>query len=111
MAAELVTAIYRPKAGKADALEALIAEHVPLLRERGLATDRTSTVMRCASDGTLIEIFEWVDEQAAHKAHTDEAVGPFWGRINEVADYIPWVELAEALVPFPHFEPVDALAR
>lgn len=111
MSGELVTAIYRPKAGKTDALEALIAEHVPLLRRRGLATERKSLVMRCPSDGTLIEIFEWVDAAAAGKAHTDEEIAPYWERMMKVAELIPLVELDESLAPFPHFEPVDELSR
>lgn len=37
---EVVIAIYRPKVGKLEALEALVHKHFPTLKEYGLTTVR-----------------------------------------------------------------------
>jgi len=105
MAHEFCIALYRPKAGKSDELAALIAGHVPLLRSEGLATDREAIVMRSPKDGTFLEIFEWVAPDSAHAAHTNEKVGPLWGQMGEIADFVTLSDVPEAGVPFPHFTP------
>jgi hypothetical protein len=102
-------ALYRPKEGGDEKLRELISRHVPTLRERGFATDRPVTLLRCRSDGTYLEIFEWVDGEAAGKAHEDEKIGPLWGAMAEVAEFAPLNTMKESEHQFPHFEPVDGL--
>ncbi len=104
MGTEFVIAIYRPKAGKAAELDALIEKHLPVLRAEGLATEREAVVMRSA-DGTVLEVFEWADAAAAGKAHENAAVGAIWGAMAEVADFMTLADLKEATRPFPHFQP------
>jgi hypothetical protein len=99
---------YRPHPGKDAALAALLAEHLPTLRAAGLATER-ATVLAKAKDGTLIEVFEWASEKAIELAHADEAVRALWERFDEVCDYVPVGELAEAAEPFSAFAAVEAL--
>ena len=72
----VVMAMYRPKPGKDDALRAVIARHVPRLRELGLATSRPVALLQ-AGDGTYVEIFEWAPGGAA-AAHTNAAVMEIW---------------------------------
>lgn len=109
MASEIVTAIYRPKQGQDEALRAILARHVPTLRELGLATDRPSLVMRSFIDGTYIEIFEWVSREAAGEAHSNAKVGELWGAMMEVCLLLTPAELMESTKQFPHFQPVDEL--
>ena len=57
----MVMALFRPKPGKDAELVACMRDHLPVLRAQGLATERPTTILR-ASDGTLVEIFEWMSQ-------------------------------------------------
>ncbi len=105
MGQEIVQAVYRAKPGKVDELVALIEKHEPALRASGLVTERPFTVMRSRDGSTFIEVFEWVSSEAAHDAHTNEHVGPIWGAMAEVAEFLTLADLPEATSPFPHFTP------
>ncbi|SDT54646.1 hypothetical protein SAMN05216490_3979 [Mucilaginibacter mallensis] len=97
---------YKPKAGKAEALKVLMQTHVQRLRQEGLATDRESILME-ATDGTIVEVFEWVSAEAIQSAHTNPAVLQMWGEYAEVCDYVPVGSLAEAGNLFSDFTPVE----
>lgn len=103
---QIVIATYRPKPGQEQLLLEVVRTHVPILRQQKLATARPVQVMR-ASDGTLLEIFEWVSEEAVEKAHTDPVVRKLWERFEKVSDFTTLAGLPGAQEPFPHFEPVD----
>lgn len=111
MARELVIALYRPKRGKAKALEALLAKHVRTLRKLGLATKRPAVLMR-SKDGTYLEVFEWKDGgKSAHRAHSDPAVRAIWDAMEPVCDWVPLGSVPEARDRFPHFTPVDGVTK
>lgn len=103
--AHTVIAVYRPHEGKSDELLELVKTHLPRLRQEGLATDLESVVLR-ASDGTLLEIFDWVSGEAVEAAHTNEAVQKMWEEFAAVCDFATLDSLAEAEKVFPHFERV-----
>lgn len=103
--ARIVIAAYRPHTGKEEDLQALVAEHVPLLRSLGLATERPATVMR-SGDGTLVEVFEWSSAEAIDLAHAEPAVVELWERFARVSDYCQLAALDEAKQMFAEFEPV-----
>jgi hypothetical protein len=98
-----VIVAYRPKPGQSAALDAAVAKHVTVLRERGLATDAPVTVLR-AKDGTVVEIFEWVSAEAVERAHSDPAVQALWAEFNAACDYVPLASLPEAAQLFADFE-------
>jgi quinol monooxygenase YgiN len=103
--AHTVIAVYRPHAGKGEALLELVKTHLPTLREQGLATDTPSVVLR-ASDGSLLEIFDWISGEAVEAAHTNEAVQAMWEDFAAVCDFATLDSLAEAEKVFAHFERV-----
>jgi hypothetical protein len=98
-----VIAAYRPKPGQSDALLALVREHVPILRRAGMATEVPPVVLK-AADGTLLEIFDWVSEQAVARAHESPEIQALWERFGAVCDYVKLGELAESTKLFPDFE-------
>jgi hypothetical protein len=98
-----VIAVYRPKEGMQSDLEAEIVDHVPLLRRLGLATDFPSIALR-ASDGTVIEHFEWVDQDAMAAAHEHPEVLAMWGRYEACCVYGTLADLSNATSMFPEFE-------
>lgn len=104
--AHTVIAVYRPHEGKGDALVELVKTHLPILREEGLATDRPSVVLR-ASDGTLLEIFDWVSGEAIETAQTNEAVQAMWEKFAAVCDFATLDSLPEAEKVFAHFERIE----
>jgi hypothetical protein len=100
----VVIACYRPKPGKAEALQELMKDHLPILRAQGLVTERESIIM-VAQDGTIVEVFEWASSEAIANAHTNPAVQAMWQRYADVCDYIPIAELEEASQLFSEFAP------
>ena len=52
---------------------------VPTLRNEGLVTDRTPTIMR-ARDGTIIEVSEWKSQEAIDAAHKNPNVLAIWSK-------------------------------
>jgi hypothetical protein len=77
---------YRPKAGAADKLLAILKQHGPALRKSGLISDLPVRVWRATDlrrDGEapapyFIESFEWRDEQAASNAHELPEIMAVW---------------------------------
>ena len=107
MSSQIVLAMYRPHEGQRDALKALIDVHVPTLREYEFATDRQTLLLE-GSDGTFIEIFEWVSEDSHTQVHRIPAASKIWEQMAVVADLMVRLsDLPEADLTFPHFRPVD----
>jgi hypothetical protein len=98
-------ACYRPKPGCEEALLAEVRDHLPPLRAQGLVTERLSIVMR-VQDGTVIEIFEWVSQEAIANAHSNPVVLEIWKRFEAVCSYEVPANIPEFQRPFAHFEPV-----
>ena len=101
----IVIVAYKPKTGKDHELLQLTREHLPLLREEGLATAREAIVCR-AADGTIIEVFEW-EAGGAAAAHANERVKALWARYWAACDIVKLNSLAEATQMFAGFAPVE----
>src|SRR5580658_1661824 len=102
----MVIAAYQPKPGKNEELLELAKEHIPILRNLGLVTDRTPIAM-ITPTGVIVEVFEWVSDEAIQQAHTNPAVLAMWERYGAACDYVPYGSLPEAAELFPGFEPLD----
>lgn len=103
---ELVIAAYRPRPGKQAELDRLLAEQVPALRQLGYATARPWTLMR-ASDGTMVEVFEWASREAVEQAHQDPKVHALWERFEACSELVTLAECPWAAERFPHLEPCN----
>ena len=79
--------------------------HLPPLRAEGLVTERPSIVMRTA-DGTIVEVFEWVSQEAIAGAHKNPAVLDLWKRFEVLCSYETPSNMAEFHIMFAHFEPL-----
>ncbi|MGH9246954.1 MAG: hypothetical protein ACRD29_22085 [Acidimicrobiales bacterium] len=73
---------YRVKAGCEDEFLVIVDQHWATLRELELVTDRRAEVYLGSEQGIdgplVIEIFDWVDEDAAGRAHTHPLVSGVW---------------------------------
>jgi quinol monooxygenase YgiN len=96
---------YKPKPGKAEALRSLASTHMQRLRAEGLVTAREAIIME-ASDGTIIEVFEWKSKEAIESAHKNPGVQALWKEFSDVCDYVPVATIAEAKQLFAEFAPV-----
>ena len=101
----MVIVAYRPYTGAEQQVRELIREHVPILRQEGLATDFTPLIMR-AGDGTLLEVLEWQSAEAIASAHHNPAVQSLWERLGAVCEYTPLAGLPECQGLFATFEPI-----
>jgi quinol monooxygenase YgiN len=95
---------YKPKQGKAEALRQLMREHLPVLKQQNLVTDRVSIMME-AKDGTIIEVFGWRSGSAIEQAHTNPAVLKMWEKYAEVCDFVPVGKVEETANLFSEFTP------
>ncbi|MFY9514171.1 MAG: hypothetical protein WAQ05_24670, partial [Rubrivivax sp.] len=93
---------YRAKPGQDAALLELVRGHVPALQRLGLATERAPFLMQ-ASDGSLLEVFEWSSAEAVAKAHENPEVLALWARFDAVCSFDTLAQLPEAAVPFSEF--------
>ncbi len=102
----IAVACYRARPGREDELIDVVREHVPTLQTLGFATGRPAIVMR-ATDGTVVEIFEWASSDAKKRAHEHEAVLALWERFSACADFPSLADLAEATHRFSNFDSID----
>jgi quinol monooxygenase YgiN len=101
----IVVACYKPRPGAEEALLDLVRGHLPPLRSQGLVTDRAPIVMRTA-DGVIVEVFEWVSQEAIAAAHTNPVVLDLWKKFEAVCWYETPANVAEFKNMFSHFEPL-----
>ena len=101
----IVFAVYKPRDGGDAALRKLVAEHIPTLQRLNLTTDRASVLVR-SSNGAYIEMFEWVSDEAAERAHDHPEVARIWEAMEKVAEFKSLASLPEASTAFSHYEPV-----
>ena len=80
-----------------------MVDHVRLLRRLGLAAATPSRVLR-ASDGTVIEHFEWLSHAAIAAAHEHPQVLEMWARYDRCCEYGTLADLPNAATLFPEFE-------
>jgi hypothetical protein len=102
-----VIAAYRPKPGKDLQLRKLVKQHRRALDAAKLTTSRPSLLLRANSDGTVLEIFEWISAKAADEAHQHPAVREMWRKFTEIADFVPLSAVQEADKAFSHFEALN----
>jgi hypothetical protein len=102
----VVIAAYRPKDGRDEELLELTRGHHGILAKEGLVTERTPIIMR-SSDGTIVEVFEWVSKAATDDAHANPAVLKLWQQYAAVSDYVSLPELPESADLFAGFASVD----
>ncbi len=98
-------ACYKPHPGCDQALLDLVRDHLPPLRAQGLVTDRPSIIMRTAA-GVIVEVFEWVSQEAIAGAHHNPVVLDLWKRFEAVCSYETPANLPEFQKMFSHFEPL-----
>jgi len=96
-------ACYKPRPGCDHTLLELVRDHLPPLRAEGLVTERESIVMR-TSDGTIVEVFEWVSREAIAGAHTNPVVLDLWKRFEAACWFETPSNIAEFQNMFAHFE-------
>lgn len=103
--ATVVIVAYRPKPGKDEDLLQLTREHVALLREEGLATERAVVAAR-AGDGTIVEVFEWAPG-GVERAHSNPSVRKLWERYAVACEIVPLNQVAESSTMFASFVPLN----
>jgi hypothetical protein len=98
---------YRVKPGCEGEFLDIIDRHTSTLRDLELVTDREAEVYLGSEKGVdgpfIIEIFDWVDEDASARAHTHPRVSAMWesmGPLGEARDGRPPFE-------FPNLRRVD----
>jgi hypothetical protein len=101
-----VIVCYRPRPGMDDALLDAVREHLPVLRNEGLVTERPATAMR-GRDGTIVEVFEWASQEAIGRAHELPSVQELWARFERACEYVPLADVPEAGDLFAAFEPIE----
>jgi quinol monooxygenase YgiN len=100
----ITMALYQPHVGKEEQLNDVLKKHIKTLEAENLITSR-EPIRAVASDGTVIEIFEWKSEQAKDAAHESPVVMKVWNEIMEIAEIKSLSSLEESKHSFPTFAP------
>lgn len=81
---------YRVKPGREDQFLEIIERHAATLRDLELVTDRETEVYLGSEkevEGPLIvEVFDWVDEDASARAHTHPQVSGIWESMGPLCE-------------------------
>jgi hypothetical protein len=81
---------YSVRADLVDAFLEIIDRHWSTLRELELVTDREVQVFlgpeRDTGAPVVVEIFDWVDEDAARRAHTHPDVSQVWEEMGPLCE-------------------------
>ncbi|MDH3707669.1 MAG: hypothetical protein OES57_16505 [Acidimicrobiia bacterium] len=103
---ETVICTFRVRADRVDDLLALRPRHHETLRRLQLITDRpTHTYLGEESDGpgpVVVDIFEWVDGEAAERAHGHPEIAALWEQMEQLCE----ARHGRRSMDFPHFQPV-----
>ncbi len=102
----VVIAAFKPKPGQEAELLRVMKDRLPLLRRLGLATERVNITMR-AANGTILDVSEWVDDDAIARAHETPEVLALWNRYEACCEYVKLDTLSETHVDFATFEAVE----
>ncbi len=102
----IVISAFKPKPGKESELHEIVKTHVPILRELGMATNKTVIAMK-AKDGTILEVFEWVSAQAISDAHNHPRVHQMWAEFEACCEYIKLDDVQECKGLFAEFTPIE----
>lgn len=102
----IVIACYKPKLHKNNELKALVKDHHKVLLAEGLVTERDPIVME-AKDGTIVEVFEWLSQEAVELAHSNLKVQEMWLKYEEVCDFVPVGEIEESSQFFSEFSALN----
>jgi hypothetical protein len=105
MKPRIVIVVYKPLKGKERGLEAIVSKHLEILKNENLVTDRLPIVMRSAN-GCIVEVFEWLSQQAIQSAHTNPEVLKLWNEFSAVCEYEKPVNVEEFNNFFSEFEPI-----
>jgi hypothetical protein len=106
MESKIVLVVYKPRPGKGDVLESLVAKHLTVLKQHDLVTGRIPVVMK-AKGGAIIEVFEWRSSGAISKAHSNPDVLKLWEEFNAACEYEKPVNIEEFHNLFSEFEPLN----
>jgi len=101
----ITIAAFKPKPGKEEDLLGVLADRLPLLRRLGLATEREHIVMRTRA-GMIVEVSEWISDEAIDKAHETPEVLALWARFDACCSYVKLDTLAEAHEDFATFDAI-----
>lgn len=81
---------YRVCSGREEELLELLSRHWPLLRRLELVTDAPRQVFAGREPGIdgplVIEVFEWVSEEAVRVAHTHPEVSAVWEAMGPLCE-------------------------
>jgi len=102
MSTKLAMAMYKPKEGKSAELKAILKDHIPMLQKLELISANTAYMVE-SQNGTVIEIFEWMDDSAKDVAHKHPAVRAIWGKMMDICSFPHLQDLPEAKHSFPNF--------
>lgn len=106
MMGRVVVAVYKPRPGKEAELTELVRGHVPRLLAAGLVTDRAPIAAR-AGDGTIMEVFEWLSEDAIASAHNNLVVQQMWREFEACCWYETPANVPDLQRMFVSLDPLE----
>lgn len=97
--------VFKPRKDKDQELIELMLENIPILRKLGLVTYREQIIAK-AKDGSIVQIFEWVDEDSYERAQALPLVQEIWMKTSKISDFQKPISIDEFQEPLSMFDTV-----
>lgn len=97
--------VYKPREGRTHELVDSLLENIPIMRKMGYVSFREQIVAK-SKDGSILQIFEWLEEDSQEQAMADPIVQDMWMRATKISDFQKPVEVSEFHETLSMFEMV-----
>jgi len=99
---KIAIACFKPNPHMESKLIELILMHGSALRRSGYVSE-TPSYRAKSSDGKIIEVFEWISNEAKEKAHQDPEIKSIWDEFESICEITILGSLPESKHKFANF--------
>jgi hypothetical protein len=97
--------VYKPRQDHTQDLIDSLLQNIPVMRKLGLVTYREQIVAK-AKDGSIVQIFEWVEDDSQEQAMAHPVVQEMWINVSKISDFQKPMAVAEFQETLSMFEVV-----
>jgi hypothetical protein len=97
--------VYKPRQDRTQELIDSLLENIPVMRKLGLVTFREQIIAK-SIEGSIIQIFEWVEDDSQEQAMAHPVVQEMWVKIARISDFQKPMAVSEFQETLSMFETV-----
>jgi hypothetical protein len=98
--------VYKPYKGRDQELLPAVMASYRDLQKGGYVTTQPPKLMK-ATNGSIVLIFDWKDENTKNTAQTDPVIQQHWMALSKLCEFEKPMNLTECQQPFSDFESIE----